>query len=52
MSVAMPTAMPVPPLSSTLGSREGSIAGSFRLPSKFGCQSTVPIASSDSRVRA
>jgi len=48
MSVAMPTAMPVVPLSSTCGRRAGSHEGSSRVPSKFGAQSTVPWPSSDS----
>ncbi|MDF5994860.1 hypothetical protein P4200_10215 [Pseudomonas aeruginosa] len=45
-SMAMPTAMPVVPLSSRLGRRAGSTAGSSRVPSKFGTQSTVPWPSS------
>ena len=49
MSVVMPTAMPVLPLSKTLGTRAGSNAGSCKLPSKFCCQSTVPRAVSASR---
>jgi hypothetical protein len=46
MSVDMPTAMPVLPFSSTLGSRAGSSDGSCRVPSKLGAQSTVPWPSS------
>ena len=42
ISVAIPTAMPVAPLSSTLGTREGSTSGSFNVPSKLLPQSTVP----------
>jgi hypothetical protein len=52
MSVAMPTAMPVAPLSSTFGRRAGSSFGSSSVPSKFGCQSTVPCPSSDSSTSA
>ena len=48
MSVAMPTAMPDAPLSSTCGSRDGSSFGSFIVPSKFCPHSTVPCSSSDS----
>jgi hypothetical protein len=48
----MPTAMPVLPFSSTLGSRAGSTVGSCSVPSKLGAHSTVPMASSLSRVRA
>jgi len=48
MSVAMPTAMPVEPFSSTCGTRAGSQAGSLSVPSKFAVQSTVPCASSSS----
>jgi hypothetical protein len=47
-SVAIPTAMPAAPFKSTWGRRAGSMAGSSRLPSKFGIQSTVPSPSSDS----
>ena len=46
MSVAMPTAMPVVPFSSTFGRRAGSSVGSSSVPSKFGTQSTVPWPSS------
>jgi len=46
MSVAMPTAIPVPPFRRMLGSLAGSVHGSFRVPSKLGCQSTVPCPSS------
>ena len=52
MSVAMPTAMPVAPLSSTCGRRAGRKAGSFRVPSKLGVQSTVPWAISESSMSA
>ena len=52
MSVAMPTAMPVVPLSSTLGRRAGSTDGSSIVPSKFGTQSTVPSPSSRSSTSA
>src|SRR3546814_10174269 len=38
-SVAMPTAMPVVPLSSRCGSRAGIQLGSSSVPSKFGTQS-------------
>ena len=48
MSVAMPTAMPEAPLSSTCGSREGSSFGSFIVPSKFWPQSVVPCSNSES----
>jgi hypothetical protein len=48
MSVAMPTAMPEVPFSSTFGRRAGSSRGSSNVPSKFGAQSTVPWSSSDS----
>jgi len=41
-SVAMPTAMPVVPLSSRCGRRAGIQVGSSRVPSKFGVQSVVP----------
>ena len=47
MSVAMPTAMPEAPLSSTCGSRAGISFGSSRVPSKFGPHSTVPCSSSE-----
>jgi hypothetical protein len=52
MSVAMPTAMPVVPLSSTFGTCAGSMAGSSSVPSKFGTQSTVPWPSSPSSTSA
>jgi len=51
-SVAMPTAMPAAPLSSTCGRRDGSTVGSSMEPSKFGAQSTVPWRSSESRMSA
>ena len=51
-SVAMPTAIPAAPFSSTCGSRAGSNAGSSRVPSKFATQSTVPSRSSPSRTSA
>ena len=48
MLVAMPTAMPVQPLSSRKGSWAGSTVGSCWEPSKLGAKSTVslPISSS------
>ena len=46
MSVAMPTAIPVVPFKSTLGSLAGSKRGSSKVPSKFGAHSTVPRPSS------
>ena len=52
MSVAMPTAMPEAPFSSTCGSRAGMSFGSSRVPSKFGPHSTVPCSSSESRIWA
>ena len=52
MSVDMPTAMPVLPFSNTFGKRAGSMTGSFRVPSKLGVQSTVPMPSSVSSVFA
>ncbi len=52
MSVDMPTAMPCVPLSNTFGRRAGRNAGSSSVPSKFGCQSTVPSESSDSSTSA
>ncbi|MNQ91447.1 hypothetical protein D3C85_1068290 [compost metagenome] len=48
MSVAMPTAIPVTPLSRMWGRRAGSTTGSFMVPSKFGVHSTVPWPSSES----
>ena len=42
ISVAMPTAMPVLPLSSTIGTRAGSSDGSVSVASKFATKSTVP----------
>ncbi|MNI69107.1 hypothetical protein D3C73_1248380 [compost metagenome] len=48
MSVAIPTAIPVTPLSSMWGRRAGSTTGSFMVPSKFGVHSTVPWPSSES----
>jgi hypothetical protein len=48
MSVAMPTAMPLPPLSRMWGTWAGSTTGSSNVPSKLGCQSTVPWPSSAS----
>jgi hypothetical protein len=52
MSVAMPTAMPCVPFSSTFGRRAGRSCGSSSVPSKFGVHSTVPWPSSDSSVCA
>ncbi|CSC69258.1 Uncharacterised protein [Vibrio cholerae] len=52
MSVAIPTAMPVTPLSRMCGRRAGNIFGSCMVPSKFGCQSTVPWPNSLSRISA
>ncbi len=52
MSVAIPTAIPVAPLSRTLGRRAGRTDGSLSVPSKFGAQSTVPCPSSDKRTCA
>ncbi len=51
-SVAMPTAMPVVPLSSRCGRRAGSHEGSSSVPSKFGDHSTVPWPSSPSSTSA
>ncbi len=48
MLVAMPTAMPLEPLTSRLGNRLGSTRGSFRLSSKLGSQSTVSFSMSRS----
>ena len=48
MFVAMPTAMPLEPLTSRLGKRAGSTRGSLRLSSKFGSQSTVSFSRSRS----
>ena len=42
MSVAIPTAIPVIPLSNIWGKRAGNVLGSFIVPSKLGDQSTVP----------
>ena len=42
MSVAMPTAMPVPPFNSSMGTRAGSSTGSSMEPSKLATKSTVP----------
>ena len=52
MSVAIPTAMPVVPFSSTWGRRAGSTEGSSMVPSKLGVQSTVPCPSSPSSTSA
>jgi len=41
MFVAIPTAIPVPPFKSKLGSLEGKTVGSFKESSKFSCQSIV-----------
>ena len=48
MFVAMPTAMPLEPLTRRFGKREGRTRGSFRLSSKFGSQSTVSFSMSRS----
>ncbi|MCY1451439.1 hypothetical protein D9M71_683060 [compost metagenome] len=45
-SVAMPTAIPVVPLSRMFGRRAGNTSGSSSVPSKFGPQSAVPWPSS------
>ena len=42
MSVDIPTAIPVTPLSIRLGNLEGRNSGSFSVPSKLGFQSVVP----------
>mmetsp|Transcript_28832 Transcript_28832/g.68676 ORF Transcript_28832/g.68676 Transcript_28832/m.68676 type:complete len:200 (+) Transcript_28832:975-1574(+) len=52
MFVAIPTAMPAPPLSSSTGTFAGSTAGSYSLPSKFGKKSTVSRFISSSSVSA
>ena len=52
MSVAIPTAMPVVPLSSRFGMRAGNTVGSSIVPSKFGTQSVVPSPSSLSSTSA
>ena len=49
ISVAIPTAMPVVPLSKMDGTFAGKITGSRSDPSKFGCQSTVPCFNSSIR---
>ena len=41
MFVAMPTAIPEPPLTSRFGKRAGSTTGSCLEPSKLGTKSTV-----------
>ncbi len=46
MLVAMPTAMPLAPLTSRLGIRDGSTTGSSRVWSKFGMKSTVSFSRS------
>ena len=43
MFVAMPTAIPVVPLTRRFGKREGSTEGSFSVSSKFGTKSTVSL---------
>src|SRR6056297_3685010 len=52
MEVAMPTAMPVVPLSRMLGRRAGIREGSSRVPSKLGTHSTVPCSSSSKKIFA
>ena len=46
--VAMPTAMPLEPLTSRFGKRDGSTRGSFLDSSKFGSQATVSLSMSRS----
>ena len=46
--VAIPTAMPVLPLTNKFGKIDGSDKGSFKLSSKFGPQSTVSSSKSSS----
>ena len=46
MSVAMPTAMPVLPFNSTIGTRAGNSDGSVSVASKFATKSTVPWSTS------
>ena len=48
MLVAMPTAMPVVPLTSRFGKRLGRTTGSFSVSSKFGTKSTVSLLMSAS----
>src|SRR3990167_6084417 len=45
-SAAIPTAIPVAPFNSTLGTSAGKSAGSFKVASKFGVQLTVPLSRS------
>jgi hypothetical protein len=52
MLVAMPTAMPVDPLTSRLGRRAGSTMGSSSVASKLGRKSTVSLSMSMSMVEA
>ncbi len=52
MEVAMPTAMPVAPLTSRLGMADGSTLGSVSVSSKFGPKSTVFLLRSDRMSRA
>ena len=50
--VAMPTAMPAPPLSNNTGTFAGNTLGSYSLPSKLGKNSTVSILISSNSVSA
>ena len=52
MFVAMPTAMPLAPLISRFGTRDGRTRGSLVVPSKFGVKSTVSLSMSVSRSSA
>jgi hypothetical protein len=48
MLVAMPTAMPLEPFTSRLGTRDGSTVGSMSRSSKFGWKLTVFLSMSSS----
>ena len=50
MLVAIPTAMPVEPLSSSWGTRAGITVGSCWEPSKLSMKSTVSLSMSSSRL--
>jgi len=52
MLVAMPTAIPVAPLTSRLGIAAGKTSGSSRVPSKFSLKSTVFFWISESKLAA
>ena len=49
MFVAIPTAIPVPPFNSRLGSLDGNTVGSLRESSKLFCQSIVSLSISASK---